>query len=249
MSVRSGVHLFRAKNRTGSRVVLPPHAGAEHAVAQLGPYPVIFLEKFEPYLEKWNPANVREIAQFVVAYKPERFLPPSSDIEDLLTQDPSLAKFAGIPLRLEFEARFHEFEIAITDHELTDWQDLLRLNLRHATEADHHCTNGQALVTSVPMADGTCSLAAHTNLEDFLSLSPSRPSLIPEQVVIARDENQKTQLACQWLESVERLSVPVRRMNAAGAPDTMMWREWGFERFSDGSRRTGIILSFEDRIK
>jgi len=143
-----------------------------------------------------------------------------------------------------FEKAFQSYAKDASGHRLTGWRDLLRLNLRHATEACRHFTNGQRTVTVLALEGGRCSVALHNDMEEFLTEYTRSPSLIAGNIATVLTEIEAEALARNWLSRFDERMIAVR---IRGKPATMHWRTWGRARGADGDHRQGLVLTLAGR--
>ena len=238
--------------RRGSRLDVDGRADIERRQER----PVTFLEEMTTYLERWKPVEVDEVGPLLVMYRPRRQPRPNRLHLEMLKQAPDPARLSPkAPNREAVEHNLREsiraFESALPDfaqiepgHRLLRWQDLLQLNLQHATSAERHFTNGQATVTRLDLDDGRFSIALHDDMEAFLSELATRPSLLAQRLVTVRTEDECRSVAIQWLSEVSEASIQVR---VDGNQGTMSWRTWGWIAGPHGYRRRGLVLTIGDR--
>lgn len=215
-----------------------------------------FVDEMTSYLEDWGPEDIHTVAPLLLSYRPTRLGQPPATLDEVLSDDPDLERLSpGAPNRAAvatnlknsikaFKQGFRRFASVTRDQRLSDWRDLVRLNIRHATEAQRHFTNGQGLVTVVEVAGGAYSLAAHSDLREFLNDVLPQPSMIPEHMAIVHSEDEQVRAAREWLSQYEEIAVAV---STEGHSEIMRWRSWGSAPAGHGYRRSGLVLSLKGR--
>ncbi len=211
-----------------------------------------FVKEMTLYLDEWGPEDIQEIDPLLLSYRPTRLNRPPNTLDEVLSDSPDPERLhpgapnrAGVATNLDnsiegFKREFPRFATVARDQCLADWRELVRLNIRHATEAERHFTNGHDLVTLVTLADGTRSLAAHSDLRDFLNDLVPQLSMTPERMAVMHSEADEVRTVRDWLSGYDKISVAVTRQ---GQPDTMQWRTWGSVPAFQGYRRRGLVLT------
>jgi hypothetical protein len=201
------------------------------------------------FLREREPLDAREIAPLVISYRPGRQPGAPATIVKLLETDPEptlqrevegsiVPAAAGLsPQGMGFAEAFAVHREVAATHGLGTWRDLLRLNVRHVSEAVHHVTNGQATVTIIELAKDRCSVALHPR--GFLGDYSAKPSFSPDHTSTCSSVAEGEQLALSWLLEPSRLAIRVR---VHGDVATLSWRTWGALRDVSGYERRGLVL-------
>ncbi|TPV92789.1 MAG: hypothetical protein B7733_23995 [Myxococcales bacterium FL481] len=223
----------------------------------------VTLEKLLPFLPPEQRCEARQIAPFVVAYRPLEhdsarpvdleLLRPDPDARRLCppgTLNPFLHEPELLATRRGLEEGFSAFVAAGDETSapmpIREWRDILRLDMLHTSRAVCHYTNGQRVVSEVELAQGRRHLALHHVLEeDILHGMPRRPSIDASKMLNVGIGQDIEAAACRFLEGPETTEVHVVTDDKVG---TLSMRRWGSARADHGYRRQLLILTSGTRV-